>query len=281
MTRRTIAIENIAGAILALLVLASAPAEPDDWERLGNQAFLAGRYDEAARCYEKALERSREPGRVAHNQAVSLFNTGHYREAERLFHCELESSVAAAHRVRAFYDLGTCLLHAAEGRDANQLAEAIYYLTQCVRLGVADIDLEKSAKFNLELAKQQWRKIRADAPPPSEHDPNSKEENSKPQATDQTNSEEPGGQPGVANGAGSPRAVPRPGGHDGSDPSPAAERPPGAGSMSPISDEEQLKPLPPAEARELLRQASERIARERRALQRASASPEQRTYPDW
>jgi tetratricopeptide (TPR) repeat protein len=281
MTRRTIAIENFAGAILAMFVLASAPAEPDDWERLGNQAFLAGRYDEAARCYEKALERSREPGRVAHNQAVSLFNTGHYREAERLFRCELESSVADEHRVRALYDLGTCLLHAAEGRDATQLAEAIYYLTQCIRSGIAETDLERSAKFNLELAKQQWRKIRADSPPPPEHDPGGKEENSKPRTTDQTNGDETGNQSGVPNGTGSPKAVPRLGGHDGSDPIPAAERPPGAGSMSPISDEEQLKPLPPAEARELLRQASERIARERRVLQRASAGSEQRTYPDW
>jgi tetratricopeptide (TPR) repeat protein len=275
------AIGKVACAVVALFILASSPAEPDDWERLGNLAFLAGRYDEAARCYEKALERSREPGRVAHNQAVSLFNMGHYRESERLFRCELESSNELKHRARAFYDLGTCLLHSSEGRDANQLAEAIYNLTQCVRLDAADSDLESSAKFNLELAKQQWRKIRSDSPPPPDRDPGSQDENSKPQTTDQTNGDETGNQPGVANGMGSPRAVPRPGGHEGSDTVQSSERPPGAGSMSPISDEEQLKPLPPAEARELLRQASERIARERRALQRAGQGSEQRTYPDW
>lgn len=281
MTRTRKATEKVAGVMLALLALASAPTGPEDWERRGNQAYYAGRYEEAAQCYQNAADRSHEPGRVAHNQAVALFNIGKYRDAERFFRCELESSSDSKRRARALYDLGTCLLHASEGHDANLLAESIDYLNRCARLKDVGGDLLPKTKYNLELAKQLWRKIRSDSPPPPERDPGASDENPRPEAADQTNGTEQGTQPGTSNGLSNPKAVQRPGGNESQETNPSMDRPPGAGSMSPIPDEEQLKPLPPAEARELLRQAAERIARERRALQRSNAGSGPRPYPDW
>jgi tetratricopeptide (TPR) repeat protein len=280
-TRRVVSFEIIGFVVLALFALAPTSAEPEDWEALGNVAFQAGRYEEAIRCYTTAGERSRNPGRVAHNHAVALFDVGRYRDAERLFRCQLESARDADQRARALYDLGTCLLHAADGRDANRLAEAIDYLNRCTKIVGKDESVRANAQFNLELAKQQWRRIRTDAPPPPERDPNSNDENSKPDQPDRNAGNEPGNQPGTPNNSGAPRAIPQPGRREGPQPTPTPERPPGAGTMSPIPDDDQLKPLPPNEARDLLRQAADRIVRERRALQRAGSGSDPRAFPDW
>ncbi len=280
MTRPTIR-ASIIVATLALLAMASGPALPEDWERLGNQAFQAGRFDEAVRCYENAAQRSHQPGRVAHNQAVAFFNMGRYREAERLFRCELESNPDGDARASALYDLGSCLLLASEGRDADRLAEAIDDLGRCLRMKPADKGLRIDAKYNLELAKRQWRKIRSDSPPPAEKKQDGNDENPQSSNNDQNSGTEPGNQMGNSGGAGRMMGTPLPAGNAGQQPIATAERTSGDGSMSPISDDEQLKPLPPAEARELLRQAAERIARERRALKRANLGTTPKTYPDW
>ena len=93
---------------------------------------------------------------------------------------------------------------------------------------------------------------------------------------------DPGSQPGTPDPRGTDQAVPTPGAGVGPKPTPVPNQPhPGAGQMSPIPSDQQMQPLPPREARELLRLAAERINRERRALQRAGAGTEQRTYPDW
>jgi tetratricopeptide (TPR) repeat protein len=279
---RRVALAQMAGFVmLAFVALAPTAIDPDDWEMRGNSAFQAGRYEEAIRCYAAAGERSHDPGRVAHNHAVALFNVGRYRDAERLFRCQLESTGNADSRTRAFYDLGTCLLHAADGRDANRLAEAIDLLTRCTKIAGGDESLQANAHFNLEFAKQQWRRIRTDAPPPPERDPDANNDSAKPDQPDRNPGNEPGNQTGAPNGGGTPRAIPQPGAAEGPQPIPTPDRPPGAGTMSPIPDDEQLKPLPPNEARELLRQAGDRIVRERRALQRAGALSGSRSFPDW
>jgi Ca-activated chloride channel family protein len=272
-------------ALVLLLLLAAAPPVSEDLERQANAAFAAGRFDEAVQLYARAEERSAEPGRVAYNAGVAYFNLGRYREAERLFRCALESSAADARasnrRGRALYNLGTCLLFASEGRDATRLAEAIRSFDQCAETD-GDSALRIDARHNLELAKQLWRRIKSEAPPP-ESDPQSPPDSSRNEDPDRTDSNDPGkgpdgqGRPGMTG-----QPVPVPGGNDGQKPTPTDANPgPGAGgSMSPLTSDEQSKPLPPDEARELVRRAAERIARERRALQRAGAE-EIRPYPDW
>src|SRR5437660_9504027 len=64
----------------ALLLISAAPPTADDWERRGNEAFADARFDEAAKCYAAAEDASGEPGRVAFNHGVALFNLGKYRD---------------------------------------------------------------------------------------------------------------------------------------------------------------------------------------------------------
>jgi len=283
--RRRFSVDQLRGRAAAIAVVmlvplsAAAPTTPEDWEAVAGEAFDAGRFDDAARCYRIAGLRSSEPGRIAYNAAIAYFNQGRYREAERLFRCNLESS-DQQRRGRALYNLGACLLQASEGRDAVRLGEAINCFGQCLKMSDVNEGVREDARYNMELAKQLWRRIRDDAPPP-EREPPGREDSQRPDQPDSTT----GNEADERNGRSLRTSQRRPGqvpvGSEGSDPVPAdKQQVPAAGSMTPLTDKEQLKPLSPQEARDLLRIAGERITRERRAMQRLNVG-EMKSYPDW
>src|SRR5262249_32988315 len=151
---------------------------------------------------------------------------------------------------------------------------------QCIE-SERDAALLADARHNLELAKQLWRRLKSDAVPP-ESDPQSPPDPTRPDDPDRNDTNDPGKGPDGSGRPGMGQPVPVPGGAGGAKPTPADANPgPGAGgTVSPLTSDEQSRPLPPDEARELLRRAAERITRERRALQHAGAS-EVRPYPDW
>jgi tetratricopeptide (TPR) repeat protein len=258
-------------------LLAAAPPSPLDWQRRGDAAFDAGRFDEAAKCYAQAEARTSEPGRVAYNAGVANFNLGRYREAERLFRCSLESSDFAP-KSRAWYNLGTCLLHASDGRDAHRLGEAIQCFERTLKQSGLDESGQADARHNLELAKLLWRRVNSNAPPP-ESEPGNRDNPNTQEQPDQPMGDEPGTEPGT--GTTGRRVGQVPAGPDGQTPMQTDKQgAPGTGQMSPISDAEQQNPLPPQEARALLQQAGERIRRERRTLERSMLG-DMRGYPDW
>jgi tetratricopeptide (TPR) repeat protein len=251
-------------------------------ERRGNSAFEDGQYMRAVACYERAIELGDEPGRIAFNLGVAFFQLGKYRDAERFFRSAGESDGAAARRLRAVYNLGVCLMNVADGKDADRLAEAISCFARCVRDDSAAAELKADARTNLEIAKLLWRKVRSgQAPPP---DGNSSDHNDErpPEGQPENNTDDAGGNRGSSDGAGGKRLVPAQSAPNGSQPIATNQGPPpGAGHAPPIPDSDQAKPLPPHEALELLRQAEERIVRERRAIQKAAAPGEGKSYPDW
>src|SRR5205085_1089292 len=93
-------------AALALLLVGAAPE--DDLEELirkGNAAYARGErtsnadaarkeFEAALQFYQKAEERTADPGRVAFNKAAALYRLGQYREAERCYRCCLEDGAA-------------------------------------------------------------------------------------------------------------------------------------------------------------------------------------------
>lgn len=266
-----------------LLVSAAPPESAEDWERRGSAQFADENYAEAARCYTHAEERGTEPGRVAFNHGAALFRMGKYRDAERLFRCAVESSAPPDRTAKALYNLGTCLMQSSDGKDARRLAEAVDCFTRCLKIAGLKDDVMADVRHNLELAKVLWRSVRGGSAAPPESDTSNTEDDrppDKPPATGPTS--DPGSQPGTPDAHGTERTHPAPGNGTGPMPTPVPNQPqPGAGQMSPIPADQQLQPLPPAEARELLRLAAERIRRERRALQRGNAGNETKTYPDY
>src|SRR5262249_47191263 len=136
----------------------------------------------------------------------------------------------------------------------------------------------------LELAKVLWRAARGTSAAPPENETSHGDDDRPPDKPPETNpGNDPGSQPGTPDPRGADQAMPTPGPRVGPRRIPAATRPhPAAGRMPPTPADQQAQPLPPREARELLRQAGERIVRERRTLQRAAAAgTEARGYPDW
>src|SRR5262249_2767872 len=180
------------------------------------------------------------------------------------------------------YGLGNCLVQQAQGTDAALLDQAIGFYEECLREGEGDTALLADARHNLELAKllrlqaKPSREGRTppdseqnpDAPPPERKGPDAQVgDDSDPSARKQgvMGEQAPGDK-------GDPRARPIP-----TDQQP----PPGKGNLPPLPDEDELTALAPEDAREHLRRAALRIARDQQEHRQRSAAVPSRTPLDW
>lgn len=279
LVQRTNAIRAAVVTGVMLLISASPPASPDDWERQGDAALAANEYAEALGHFERAAETSADPARLAFKQATAYFHMGRYRDAERFYRCVLESETANGRRTQAYYNLGTTLLYASDGRDSMRLAQAIQNFRRCLQAQPQDQQLLANARVNLELAKLLWKQSsRGGEPPPESDSPENGSADPKPPDKNGSDSSTGTGSPGNADGS---RTGVLPGNAADTTGTNRAEAPGAARQPIHIPESEQLQPLSPAEARELLRQAGQRIARERRSMQKAAAGGSSRSYPDW
>ncbi|HLW63781.1 MAG TPA: hypothetical protein VKS79_00590 [Gemmataceae bacterium] len=267
----------LAGAAIALTG-AHQSERADDYERRAEAAFAAGQYSEADFLYSRAEDSSAEPGRTAFNHGIALFHLGRYRDAERLFRCSLEDASSSDEKAKSRFNLGTSLLYASNGQDVNRLAEAMDCFRHCLT-AASDESLRDDARHNLELSKQFWRRLRQNEPPPKEDEPQNNDSRPPDKEPNTPMNSSPEASNSNSSGAGQNPAGPAP--TEGPKPIPTNQQQPGAGHIPPIPESEQLKPLSPQEARELLQQAAERIARERKAMQKAATGNEPRSYPDW
>src|SRR5262245_38647829 len=99
--------------LLALGSLSAAPPrEAEELVRRGNAAFAHGNYGAALRLYAAAEDATTDPGLVAFNKGVALYQLEHYAEAEAHFRCCREDA-AGARRDRVLYNLGNSILQQA------------------------------------------------------------------------------------------------------------------------------------------------------------------------
>jgi tetratricopeptide (TPR) repeat protein len=261
------------------LALGAAPM-PADWLRRGDEAFAAGQFEAALSCYGQAAERSTDPGRVAFNEGVSLYQLGRYREAELRFRCALDdAALPAARRGPALYDLGNCLLQESAGRSVGLLRDAIACYELCLADGRLEPELVIDTRHNLELAKVLWLEARrsaangdreADEPPHSDRPPPRRDEpppgaNGPGDLGNQAQSAGPGQQ---ADGTATGRQ-------------PGQQAPlPGEGNLPPVHDADELQQMTPEDLQAHLRSATERIRQERQVrVRRPVPAPE--SVRDW
>lgn len=139
--------------LAAVLLLGAAPAvEVAEALRKGNEAFHQQQYKEALEWYQKAEERSIDPGLVAYNQAVAFYQLGQFREAELHFRRCLEDATGPR-AAQALYGLGNSLLLTAGPSDVQALQSAIKCYQQCRQRQDLPTDLHEPANQNLELAR--------------------------------------------------------------------------------------------------------------------------------
>ncbi len=268
--------------IAALAAQPPAADDPDMRLRAAQSALLKGDDAEAARLYEGAGERSRDPGLIAFNLASIHFRKGEFREAELQFNCALDDADAPpARRARALYNRAVCRLRRG---GLPQYRAAIEGFERCLAAEGVDADLARDAEHNLELAKLLWLEARAkvSAPPrPNEVPPDPPPEPMppKPQMGIEKLPDQIGTDP---NGTPKPGAIdPRTGKPKGENATGTDKTVGGRGNLPVNADWAGWHPQDAAEARDYLRQLGARLAKDRRELLDSTAPPEQPHVKDW
>lgn len=266
---------------LALVAAGPAAAPPDELVRRANDAVGRKQYADALKLYDRAEERTTDPGLVAFNEGVALYQQGDYAQAEAHFRLARQDATGRR-QVWAAYNLAASLLQTADERDVAKLAEAVNLFEDCLRREEIDDRLAADARHNLELAKRLWveAKARPDAKPDTapKNDDDPKPQPPKPP----DEGKQPGGNDGSAAPKGSgDRAHVKP--EDGQEPINAdGQQTPGDnGTLPVIPDREELVPMSREEAEAHLRQATERVMREGRSHRQRSVRVPSGKVRDW
>ena len=146
-----------------------------------------------------------------------------------------------------------------------------------------DEPLKADARHNLELAKLLWVEANKKAAKP--HNPNEEPPESQfepPQPPEGTGQEST--DPGMTTAAGDPRTSPKmgPGATQKVGPVEAPKAVPGNNpQLQPLEDSGTVQPLSPEDTREYLRQADERLRKERQSLLRTLYGRDREGVRDW
>jgi tetratricopeptide (TPR) repeat protein len=265
-----------------LSALAAAPAlYPEDLVRQGNAAYDRGEFGQAAEAYLQAAERTTDPGLVAFNEGVALYQQGRYRDAELHFRRAREDA-QGERRARLLYNLGNCLVQQGRSQDIPRLKEAMAVYEECLQQPSTDAVLAADARHNLELARLLLQQARArkegsnaaneelnqETPPPSDDREDSR--NGGTEATAPT-----------PDGRGKMQRAPEAGG-DTQAAAQANQKPTaGKGDLPPIPDDEDASPLTPEDVVQHLQEVAALIAAERRTYRTRPVPPPPPNVKDW
>jgi tetratricopeptide (TPR) repeat protein len=267
----------------SLAALAAVPLlRPDDLIRGGNDAFARGDFAAALESYVLAEERTLDPGLVAFNEGIVLYQLARYRDAELHFR-RCREDATGARRARLLYNLGNCLVQEAQARYANRLRDAIRFYEQSLEQAALDAELAANARHNLELARLLLQKVRSSKESPN--DSNDEQDANNAQPDDRRNDVATGGDQATmaqadAHGKAGP-ALNQAGDRSRTPVKTDRQPPPGKGNLPPIPDEDDLAAMSPEDAVEHLKQAAARIERERREYRRRPLPAAPATVPDW
>jgi tetratricopeptide (TPR) repeat protein len=274
---------------MALLLMggSSQRLDPEALLREGDAAFARGDFAAAANLYERASQRTTDPGRAALSLASARYRLAlaaegpsrDLQEAEELFRCCTDPG--DPHRDQALFGLANCLVLKAAGHDAKALRHALESYEQCLS-ATHDPDLIAAAQYNRERARLLLLQVQ---PLPEGSDrPTGNEANEPPPRPDpQTGNARQGDadagtdarpDPGSGTGPAQPEPGKSPVRSDGNPP-------PGAGNLPPIPDQVEAPPLAPRDAAAHLEQAHLRIAKEHQSHRRRVIRPAAEGTPAW
>ena len=249
-------IGQAAAALAVLLLIGAAPAV-ENWLRRGNEAFGQQDFDEAIRCYEKALIDADDPGQVAFDLAAAHFRKEEYAAAVSAYRQALEDGeLPLERRRRAWFDLGNALLAEAGTTDRRLVEEAMTAYRHCLAAD-PEPELRHDAEHNLALAGRRW--LQTQPPPPDEgNEPgNTSDTNRKPD----TGTGDPKN-PQSTDAHGDPTADPKPAPGPG-DPKAGDKKTPARGSITVLPDSTERAALTADDAAFHLERAIGRIDRDR------------------
>jgi tetratricopeptide (TPR) repeat protein len=273
-----------------LILIGAAPnTPPDDLIRQGNKAIEKDEYEAALQLYLDAEERGTDPGLIAFNKAAAYWHLGEFRMAENHYRMALDDQAAPTERrVKAFYNLGNCLVKQAKEGDYGLLREAIRYYEYCLDLAT-DEEILKKAKHNLELAKLLWNQARASSanpPTPNSNEPSDTPRQPKPKNKPDSKKEndtlknDDGKDPKKETDPkkvvkGNEKVEPT------NDPNKTDTPQPGPGRVPVIPDNDKLSDLDATDVKNALDAAEYRLNEIRKRLRGYAATPEKPSGKDW
>jgi tetratricopeptide (TPR) repeat protein len=274
-----------------LLVGAAPPPTPESLLDQADAALLAEDYGRAIDLYEKAEPHAADPSRVTFYLATAKYrralqdgSANDLDEAEQLYRCLLGEG--EPRRPAALLGYGNCLLEKAAGRDRPLVLEAIEQYRECLAAAKAagDDKLAADAAYNLELARllnNQIRKAEEDKPPADQDPRNDTNPNTRAKPKQPDKGANPSHDPNNTGAGQKPVGM----GERTNDPGGQAVETPetqgGAGPMRSVPDQPDQPPLSAREALEHLRQANERIWRERHQHRLGLVKPPPEGVRDW
>lgn len=278
-------------AILTGLLAAAAnpPATPRIAQRLhrAEEAYNRGEWSTAERILNQLQDDCDDPGLLACNRAAIHFAQGDYYQAELDYRLALQDADAPAERVaRAWYNLGTALLH--RGGSVDVYRSAIACFEHALGESLAG-PLAADVRYNLELAKLRWAEARKKSSPSSKAISRAAEDDlpQRPPRERPGSSSSPAKNPSrdppasPTNSPLGPNKSPGTQPPKSSPPPTDAQRLPGAGHLRPLLDTDQPQVLTAEETREYLRQAAERLQRDRRTLEQSLYGRDRPGVLDW
>jgi hypothetical protein len=271
---------------LVVLLIAASPRVSDTAAlmRQGHAAFARGDWKAAAELYDAASLRATDPVPATLCMAAAKYHlalagevpTNELREAELLYRSCVDST--GEQRAEALYGVGNCLLQRA-GQDAKLLREALRCYDECCKVGDATLraaaahNRERAALLLLQIAPAQAKN--SDEAPPNDTSPQT------PQRPDQGDERSLQGPWSAERSGAKDRTLPaKP--EPGAAPTPTDQPPPpGAGNLPPVPDSPDLPPLAAPDAAAHLKEAHDRIARERQNHRRQGGRPVSEDVPGW
>lgn len=277
--------------LASVLLLGAAP--PPTSEALleqGDAALLTEDFSRAIELYEKAEPHAADPGRVTlylatarYRRALKDGSAEDLDGAEQLYRCLLGEG--EPRRAAALFGVGNCLLEKAGGRDRDFVLKAIEVYGECVEAAKAagDEKLLADAGYNLELARllnNQIKKSEEDRPPSDRDPPNDQNPSTKPKPKQP----QPGTNPADSGNTGAghkPVGMGDPTTDPGGQATETPETQAGAGPMRKVPEDADQPPLSAREALEHLKQANERIWRERHQHRLGTTKAPPGVVRDW
>ncbi len=147
---------------LSLASTASAESAAGLVEK-GNEAFAAGKFDEAIAAYDKALEKNPDAAQIHYNKGCALYMTQAYDEAADRFSLAALQNDDPAFRARTHFNMGNCLFQKSRLQENTDLQNISDSLEKSVRHYEKALDLDASldaAANNLELARMALKSVR-------------------------------------------------------------------------------------------------------------------------
>jgi type II secretory pathway pseudopilin PulG len=273
-------------AVAALLAAGAAgggPSSPDELVRQGNAAFGRGDFAAAAELYQKAGERSDDPGLATYNLALAKYRLARLAEdggaglaeAAALFRCC--QAPDDPRRPQALYGQGNCLLHGPAGAGGKNLSAAIGCFERCLSEAAAGSDLAADARQNLELARLRKAQYQ---PPAGRAEDDGGDDPSRPQPTPRPEPRPGDGGDRSADRGGADGPGSEPGGED-ERPGPDGQRGAGPQPGKPLPNAAKDEPLSPGDAEAHLSRAVPRVLQDRRDNRRRQVRPAPEGVPDW